>query len=144
MKEIIYENKFRKPNTLFEGEYEGFSFLILSFGTHPCAYVELNPKSPYFGDGMDNIELPVNGGVTYSDFRNPLTGESCKNYWIGWDYAHWGDYTGFYEADKQIEKNINGKITPFKKWTTSQIYSEIKDAIEEINKLIAEGGSYVS
>ena len=42
MKEMIYSAKrLNPPEMLADGEYKGFHFFVLSFGIHPCAYIDV-------------------------------------------------------------------------------------------------------
>lgn len=38
MIEMIYKRATQE--LLYQGEYKGYRFFIVSYGTHPCAYVE--------------------------------------------------------------------------------------------------------
>jgi hypothetical protein len=44
----------------------------------------------------DNIDIPVHGGITFStivkDENNNYPQRFTPGYWVGWDYAHLGDY----------------------------------------------------
>lgn len=49
---------------------------------------------------------------------------------IGWDYSHYGDYLGYdryYGCDKED-----------KKWTTQEIFEEVKDACYQLKQLEEE------
>ena len=39
MSEMVYSNR-RITEVLLEGEYLGYKWVIVSYGTHPCAYVK--------------------------------------------------------------------------------------------------------
>lgn len=45
MKEMIYKNYMENGQEVIEildeGVYKGFHYVIVSYGTHPCAYVEI-------------------------------------------------------------------------------------------------------
>lgn len=127
MKEMLYKAE-RKIEILDKGEFLDLSYWILSLGTHPTAYIKLPNDSKYFGKVYDDIQIDVHGGLTYS--RDHLwTGEGEKeiNGWfIGWDYAHYGDYMGY---EEMLPANIR---TCGKKWTTQEIKEEVFDAIKQI------------
>lgn len=124
---MIYEDHLKdKPDILVEGTFKGYQFWILSYGTHPCAYVELPPKHPYYGKKIEEyFELPldVHGGITFA--RDRLWNLAKDTSIIGWDYAHCEDYM---PCLKELAPNL-------KKWTTNEIYEEIEDCI---NQLIEE------
>lgn len=82
-----------------------------SLGTHPVAYVQI-PSKP-----IDTREISCHGGVTYSEGDLNIDGFEVKGFWIGWDYAHWGDCFGC----------LRGK-----KWTTEEIVEECKNVIDQL------------
>lgn len=101
---------------LHKGDYKGYNFYIYSYGTHPCAYVEIPKGHTLYGVHYDNINIPVHGGFTFSSdyLRHIYTG----NWFIGWDYHHAYDYDSFCHIGKM--------------WTTEEIYEEVKEVIERI------------
>lgn len=114
----------RKIEVLFEGTYKGYQFYILSLGTHPTAYIEIPKESKLFGKDYDDINISVHGGLTYAD--DHLQDIKKDTWFIGWDYAHLGDYFGF---DSLFDTGINRKS---KKWTTEEIFDDVVNAIEQI------------
>lgn len=102
------------------GDYKGYKYEIVSCGTHPCAYVEIPRRHRLFNvqymDMKENIE--VHGGITYS--RDKYENLS---WWIGWDYAHAGDYTS---AFAQRPNNFQ------KKWQLSEIREEVFKVINQL------------
>lgn len=60
MKEMTY-SKYRTKEVLYEGEYKGHKFVILSLGNHPTAYVEDKIGAVDYDDiRLDDVE--VHGG----------------------------------------------------------------------------------
>lgn len=53
--------------------------------------------------------------------------KKCGVNCIGWDYSHAGDYSSYYENDIYFQDE--------KKWTTEEIYEEVKSVIEQLEKL---------
>lgn len=127
MKEMIYQ-PINKIETLFSGEYKGYSFYILNLGTHPTAYVNVVNDNRYSCKDYDCINILVHGGLTYSNKFLRTENSDEKGWFIGWDYGHYDDYAG-YEINFPIEFQSNGK-----KWTTEEIYEDVKDAIEQLIK----------
>lgn len=138
MKEMAYKNKMGYAELLATGEYENYEYIVLSLGTHPCAYVILDENDKLFGKDYDDIyeeyDVDCHGGLTYSkDYLSFLkfsekykcdVKSAIHNKWvIGWDYAHYGDYAGFYG------------ISEGKKWTTREIVDECKDVIRQLVKI---------
>ena len=96
MKEIYKQMEYsihRKREILFEGTYLGYQFYILNLGTHPTAYVEIPETSTLYEKGYSEIDIEVHGGLTYSSYE--LADIKDNSWFIGWDYAHLGDYTGY-------------------------------------------------
>lgn len=122
MKEMVYCDK-KKPEILDSGEYKGHKYVILSLGSYPTAYVENKiGVADYWDNILDDIE--VHGGFTY--FGNAHWDENGidKTDYLGWDYAHLEDlcYNSLFSE--------NGK-----KWTTEEIFSEVKNVIEQLIKI---------
>jgi hypothetical protein len=69
--------------------------------------------------------IDCHGGVTYSSVE--LVVANNKGWYIGWDYAHYMDYSGYMPC---------GSLT--KKWTTHEMVSECKRVIDQIEGLIKE------
>ena len=125
MEQMNY-TKERLCRVLHKGEFKGFKFAIVSYGTHPCCYVFLPKEHKYYGKSYDEIDIDCHGGLTYSDKElifNPLVND---DWIIGWDYAHYGDYSGYFPDLRD------------KKWTTQEIKKDIEYAINQLIKLEGE------
>ena len=120
MEKKLYDNELSGNHLVEAGSYYNISYIIASCGTHPVAYVKI-PKGHYFYQ-IENKEIlydypmPCHGGITFAG--TPYTQDYQFNeddLWIGWDYAHCGDFyrEGF-----------------GKKWTKEEIKNEIKNVIE--------------
>ena len=124
MKEMIYSaTRINPPEMLADGEYKGFHFYVLNLGTHPCAYVDVT-DSDLNGTHYTDINIECHCGLTYS--RDYLHTVDKKGWFIGWDYAHCCDFSG-YELGMPIYIRTNGK-----KWTTYEIINECKQVIDQI------------
>lgn len=130
MKKMIYgEGRYRDPIVLMDDFYKDYHFFILNLGTHPCAYVVLPEGHEFYGESYDNIPIDCHYGITYSeDCLNVYGIHECfkqQNVWIiGWDYAHSGDYyAGLYNLGSSIHD---------KKWSTEEIFEEVKDVIDQL------------
>ena len=122
MKEMVYCDR-KKPEILDSGEYKGHKYVILSLGSHPTAYVENKiGVADYWDNILDDIE--VHGGFTYCGNAYWDETNSDKTNYLGWDYAHLGDfcYNSLFLEDG-------------KEWTTKEIFSEVKNVIEQLIKI---------
>lgn len=132
MKEMIYQAT-DKIELLDTGTCEGYTYYILNLGTHPTAYVQIPENHKYYNKEYEEINLDVHGGITYSRNRLYLSKEEKIDGWfIGWDYAHWGDYTG-YEENMPEECKTRGK-----KWTTKEIQEEVYEACRQLKEELEE------
>lgn len=128
MKEMIYDrNEF---HVLDCGNYLGFEYCIVSYGTHPCAYVQIPEGHPlYMVDYLEATRTPkCHGGITYSGDlyrREPLIEKD--GWWIGWDYNHFDDYNASYES---IRWGCGHK-----RWTTEEIYQEVVHVCEQLRDI---------
>lgn len=131
-KQMVYQSE-RIFEILCEGKYMGYQFYIMNLGTHPTAYIEIPLTNKLFGKTCDEIyemgvDIDVHGGLTYS--RNHLFGGEKYKWFIGWDYAHAGDYAGYSEKYPSLSRlSIHEK-----KWTTEEIFEDVVSAIEQIKK----------
>lgn len=123
MKEMKY-SKERKIEVLATGYCFGLLYYILNLGTHPTAYIKI-PGSI----NIDKDKLDVHGGITYSENHLWISeNQKIDGEFIGWDYAHYGDYAGYEEI---FPKEIR---TGGKKWTTTEIYKEVREVCYQIKK----------
>ena len=127
MKQMNYtkENTFE---ILESNEYKGFDFKIVSYGTHPCCYVAIRKDLPiykldYCNEKLENIDC--HGGLTFSDFVDFGDG---KQWYIGWDYNHLGDYSGIYINEILFNHD------DCKKWTVEEMRLECLFVIEQLLK----------
>ena len=121
-----YKGILKERLILDSGKYNGYNYWIVSLGTHPCAYVELPKEHKYYGkcegDAWD-LNINVHGGITFGEFGLNGVADS-DTFLLGWDYAHFGDYhTGAYG------------LCGSKKWTTKEIFEEVKDVIKQLKKV---------
>ena len=121
-KQMIYREK-ETIKILQKGEYKEFKYCIVSYGTHPCCYVFLPKGHKYDGKHYDKIDIDCHGGLTFADrdlFFNPI---QTNDWIIGWDYNHCDDYAGYYNDIDNVK---------YKKWSTYELYDEIKKVIEQL------------
>lgn len=125
-KEMVYGSEL-KEEILAEGTCYNFKFYIISYGTHPCSYIEIPKNNKLYGKTyFEKIydSLNVHGGITYSKsyLRNII-----KDSWvIGWDYAHLGDYCGICEKNApKINENTH-------KYTTEELLNDVVEVAKQL------------
>lgn len=131
-KPMIY-SKHSKIERLSMEVYRGYEFAVMNLGTHPCCYIKLPKGHKYENVHYNNIPLDVHGELTYSESYLAVAvvdGKRIKEetgYWIGWDYAHWGDYLGY-------DPEPNGEHI----YTTEELEMDCRDAIDQLCELCGE------
>ena len=124
---MVYKRTHSCIDVLAVGEVGGHKYVVVSYGDHPCAYVSV-PK----GSAINISDVYCHGGVTYEDKKLPhkeleeLFDDVKDSWWIGWDYAHWNDYSGL------LEEESRGVFGNMKKWTTDEIEEECLNVIGQI------------
>jgi hypothetical protein len=116
-----YNTAILPTEIIASSNYKGYDYNIKSImGSYPTAYVKIPSTHFLFGKDYDTIDrvIPVDnsphGGLTYGQF------DDKNNFWIGWDYAHAGDYIS--------GRNFPSKFS--KKWTMEEIETECKRLID--------------
>lgn len=102
---------------LADGTYRGYEVRVISYGTHPCCYVKLDKGHKYNGKDWYDVNIGVHGGITFSE-EVSNDHRWSDGWWIGWDYAHAGDY--FYYMN-------DGK-----RYTTEMLVEDIKNVVKQL------------
>lgn len=124
IKPMIYnKNRLESAEQIAAGTYKNFDYYVLNLHTHPTAYVDVT-DSPLNEVFYVDIDISCHGGFTYS--ASTLKTVDKKGWFIGWDYAHYGDYV----CGAETYLNYYDK-----KWTTEEIVEECKNVI---NKIVAK------
>lgn len=123
IKPMVYKQRVADIEVLAHDTYRDYEFAIVSFGTHPCAYVGIPKGHRFYRKDYDLKmfdNIPAHCGLTYSEMG--IENLMQDKWVIGWDYAHSGDYTPllFWEG--------------LKRWSTEEILEEVKAVIDEIIK----------
>ena len=122
IKPMIYNKNRTITEQIAGGTYKNFDYYVLNLKTHPTAYVDVT-NSPLNGCNED-IDISCHGGITWCD--NFVKSIDKKGWFIGWDYAHYGDYMDYGYA------SVNNMFPNDKKWTTEEIVEECKNVIDQI------------
>ena len=129
MEEMLYQTTMlNPPKQIANGNYQGFDYYVLNLGTHPCAYIDVTETELKFID-YNNIDIECHFGLTYS--REYLVTVDKTGWFIGWDYAHYTDFAGYYT-------NLDRELYSLKRWTTQEIVNECKEVIDRIVELLKE------
>jgi len=136
MKEMVYG----KRELLHYEEFGDYNIVIVSLGSHPCAYIKLpigigrKFAEKWILDiaGGNNFEIECelcidrepHGGFTYFGARPHK--DVPDGYYVGWDYNHYSDYA-YYGYDILPD-------SPGKQWTTEEIYEEAKEVLENLKE----------
>ena len=139
LKEIEYSPE-RKVELIATGHFWEYEYFILNLGWHPTAYVKIPESHPFFGKFYDDVDLEVHGRLTYSADHLWISEEVKINGWfLGWDYAHYGDYNGYMELPelKRFYENFSKEMTG-RKWKTIEIRRCIKFACEQLKEIKEE------
>lgn len=130
-KEMIYQiDRKEEAEVLATGFCFGLLYYILNLGTHPTAYIRVPKNNKFYEKEAGEIDLNVHGGITYSEEGLYIEkGRRVEGWFIGWDYGHYGDYLGF--QNKYVKGLAKGK-----KWTTDEIFAEIRDVCYQIQSTV--------
>ena len=109
---------------------DGMAYAVVNIrGSHPCAYIQFpdigkvkDYESFFIDEDIDDdYECCIHGGFT---FLGGLGNLGLPGIWIGWDYAHFGDYLGY-----GLSNCTDDKI-----WTTEEVVAHAKRALEYLRK----------
>ena len=121
-----------KPKVLAQGSYRDILFCVVSYGTHPCCYVDIPKTHPLYKTDYFDAGISCHGGLTYGksekefvkvvkDFKMRQNG-----YVFGWDYAHIDDYY------ISLLPHTDNKLKESKKWTTEEMLQEVDRVIYQL------------
>lgn len=130
-KPMVYGEKIDDGVLYYEVFDDGYGIMVKNIrGSHPCGYVRLPDEiavkvmeadSKYCEESIW-IDADIHGGITYSGLMGDFAG-----YFIGWDYAHYGDFT--YTGYDYLLGNQDDK-----RWTTDEIIEEAKLVVKALRE----------
>jgi hypothetical protein len=114
-----------------------------------CGYVGVTEGHPFYGvdySDLPPIDLPVRGGVTFSDFcqegaeehgicHRPSKGEPDRVWWLGFDFAHGGDCCPAMNA--KIRYAMSHYRCGERYWTVKEVAEECRDLAAVLKALEA-------
>ena len=120
------------------GKYKKYDFLAVNMGTHPTAYVRIPSTHKFYEKHYDFINPQPKafraGPFTFSrpssEFASHLDIQIPNGWYLGWDYAHIGDY---------ICTPFTHNSNDARKYTTEDIIADCKYIINYLleNKDVA-------
>lgn len=129
MRDMIYQSSWlNPPEQIANGEYKGFNYYVLNLGTHPCAYIDVT-ETKLKNTDYDSIDIECHGGLTYASEH--LRTVDKEGWFVGWDYAHAGDFAGYDLKYPSIGY-------PGRMWTTQEIVDECKEVIDQLVELLKD------
>ena len=123
MKQMIYKST-REKEILDSGVYNGYEYVIVSYGVFPCAYVKIPTNHKYYKVEFNDIDIDVHGCLSFGDNLTHLNIGTDNDYYIGWDYGHLGDFIGYDYIFSISESD--------KKWTVEEIFEDVKSVINQL------------
>ncbi len=109
------------PVVLDFGGYRGIKYMIVSRHEYPCSYIGVGVEL------MGTVSEYCHGGATYSAGHVPGFEEVTRGtHWIGWDYAHYGDYIAFMPGH-------GGK-----RWATEELIAEVWAVIDRVKEAMGD------
>ena len=122
----------RKPSKILDsGQCFGFNYYIISFGSHPCSYVEIPNNHKLYNKKYMDIEdkIEVHGGLTYSCNKLYGVDDTGIKWFIGWDYGHAFDY--------QLIGRIDGKLIEWEghRWTLEELRQDVFDVCKQLKEM---------
>lgn len=107
-------SRMRQRRIIESSEMDGRKWFIVSYGSHPCAYVESDAPEKLLD------EISVHGSITFAGKAFPEFETDGR--FIGWDYNHCDDYNAEYQHGG-------------KRWTVEEILEDVKSVIAQLNEI---------
>ncbi len=126
-----HENLLKGFEILVKENPGDYMLLVVTYGTHPCAYVGIPLTHPLARKPCNEIEIDCYGGLTFGEdgyfVAKRFKDDDLRDYyWYGWDYAHSEDF-GYYPA--YPHPFLDGKA-----WRVEEIYQQALDVIRQFKK----------
>lgn len=127
---IYFSKTMTSGKVIAKGEHKGLHYEVISYGTHPCCYVDLPKEHKWYGVKYDAIPVKCHFGLTYAAFS------SGHKWRIGWDYAHCDDYCTYYE-DSEVFHHTEEllKTGQLKKWAINELIDACKNVCEQCSEV---------
>lgn len=135
MKEMIYSGNGNTELLHVEWNDHGQALAVVNVkGSHPCGYIQFpgieelkSYDDLWIEDENDEDDFfDIHGGWT---FLGSLEHLGLPGIWIGWDYAHFGDWTQSMPPEQDVFRHENET-----KHTTEEIVETARKALDFISK----------
>ena len=132
MKEMIYNGSGKTELLYVEWNSHGQALAVVNTrGSHPCGYIQFpqldeieNYDGFWIGSDEDGDYCDVHGDWT---FLGSLETLGLPGIWLGWDYAHYGDWTQSMPPEQDFFSHEDER-----KWTTEEIVETAKKCLDYI------------
>ena len=121
----------KKDTPVYSGDREGkilyletrgesSALMVVSLGSHPCTYITFPGVEHIsnYDDANDLFTTQVHGGFTFLGTRENL---GIAGIWLGWDYAHYGDFL--------YSKRMDFYMPGDHKWELDELILEARDVL---------------
>lgn len=126
MKEMIYGGEGGLLGV--EDIGDGYKLAVVSIaGSHPCAYVQFPGIEDLSSYEHIKVNAKVHGGFTFLGMLWHAEEFGLPGIWLGWDYAHCGDYIWTGIPNQYLRKSA-------KKWTSEEIRQEALGVLKAIKE----------
>ena len=132
MKEMIYSGNGRTELLHVEWNDHGQALAVVNVrGSHPCGYIQF-PGIEKLEDYEDlwikaaYKDFYIHGGFT---FLGPLEHLGLPGIWVGWDYAHLGDWTQGLPPEQDVFSHDDET-----KYTTEEVVETARKALDFISR----------
>lgn len=124
MKEMKYRGDGNSELLYYTKDEEGYGIAVINVrGSHPCGYItfpgieKVNNYDAFTcykeNDAFGRIDIGPHYGYT---FLGTLENNGLEGRWLGWDYAHLGDWVQSMPPEKDVFAHFGDK-----KHTTNEI-----------------------
>ena len=89
----------------YDWQEDGYRVMVLRGPCSVNAYVGVPENHPAYGKPYDDVYVRCHGGLTFAQAGNNNTIYPEGWWWLGWDYAHYGDEC-FFDVEHRNYENI--------------------------------------
>jgi hypothetical protein len=105
-----------------------------------CGYVAVPPGHGCFEKEYNDVEVEVHGGLTFSGLcqnhicHEPEPGQPDHVWWLGFDCAHWGDYSPDRPQDLFMDRlDVLGGLAQYR--NLAYVQEECRSLAEQLARM---------